>query len=245
MNFESINVSGAGPFAENQSIKFRDRVNVIKGPLGSGKTTIFRALERKYCETYERHNIPVELAVRLVFIGESYGYGEKRGKGIIEAGRLLPDMTCIHLLPTLISHYVNQMIAPKVIWGHSKFSSAERSGFPFQVQMSESNDLQIFNSVGNPVDNLFLAAGESFMLALACNIALRELLQFSDPIVVDGAFGMLDESILSGCHIGIERSVNQSIYLVSEACGERIPVAASNVLAQTDSGKTFVVAECG
>lgn len=241
MEFDSINVSTLGPFSADQALLFHGGINLVQGPPGSGKTTIFRELERRYRELFQRHDLPVELAVKLVFIGEDYAHSERRGESIVKAGHALTDASCIRVYPQLISHYVNQLIAPKVMWGRSKFGSADTSGYPFQVSIAESGALEIFDAKGDSVNGLFMAMGESFLLSLACNIALRDVLGFFDPIVVDGAFGMLDESLLPGCHSGIVRTKSQCIYLLSETSSKRLPITTDYVLTRVEENRTCAV----
>ncbi len=241
MEFDSINVSQMGPFSADQVLLFHGGINLVQGPAGSGKTTIFRELERRYRELFQRRDLPVELAVELVFIGEDYAYCERRGESIVKSVQAESDAPCIRVLPQLISHYVNQLIAPKVMWGHSKFGSPDTSGYPFQVSIAESGAIKLFNAEGDSVDALFMAAGESFLLSLACNIAVRDVLGFLDPIVVDGAFSMLDESLLPGCHRGIARTKCQCIYLLSETTCERLPITTNYFLTRAEDYQTCAV----
>ena len=234
MEFGSVNISSHGPFSGNQILRFHANVNLIKGSNGTGKTTIFRELLRQYREQYRRNDIPAELAIKLVFIGEGYGHEERRGESIVAAAQALQAVQCLHVLPQLISHRVNQLVARKVMWGQSKFGQPEDSGFPFVVSISEAGVLQIFGVSGGRSDSLFVAAGESFMLSLACNIALRDLLGFGDPFVIDEAFGMLDESLLPACHQGILRTNNQCIFLLSDRISERIGTNPDYILAWDD-----------
>jgi hypothetical protein len=234
MRFESVNISSLGPFSENQILRFHANVNLIQGSNGTGKTTIFRELLRQYREQYRRSDIPVELAIKLVFIGESYGHEERRGQSIVVAAHKLQAVQCLHLLPKLIAHRVNQLIARKVMWGHSKFGQPEDSGYPFAVAISEEGALEIFGASGSRSDSLFVAAGESLMLSLACNFALRDLLEFGDPFVIDGAFDLLDESLLPAFYQETFRMNNQRIYLLSERISERMGADPDYVLVWDD-----------
>lgn len=234
MEFESVNISSLGPFSGNQIVRFHANVNLIQGSSGTGKTTIFRELLRQYCEQYRRNDIPAELAIKLVFIGEGYGHEERRGECIVAAAHALQAVQCLHVLPQLISHRVNQLMTQKVMWGYSKFGHPEDSGYPFVVSISEAGALEIFGASGGRFDSLFVAVGESFMLSLACNLALRDLLGFSAPFVIDGALDLLDESLLPACYQGILRTNNQSILLLSERVSERIGANPDYILVWDD-----------
>lgn len=239
MQFEVANISSLGPFSENQILRFHANVNLIQGGNGTGKTTIFRELQRQYCEQYRQSDIPAELATKLAFIGEGYGHEERRGQGIVAAAQKLQAVQCLYLLPKLVSHRVNELIAPKVMWSHSnrgysKFGQLEDSGYPFSVGISEAGELEIFSASGSRSDSLFVAAGESFMLSLACNFALRDLLKFSDPLVIDGALDELDESLFPACYQEISRMNNQRIYLLSERVSRRIGASPDYVLVWDD-----------
>lgn len=242
MDFEGIDLSGLGPFAENQTIRFNKGINVVKGPNGSGKTTIFRALERQYRESSQGQKLPKELSEKLVFVGENSQFTESWGEEIVGASLQLSEVGCMHVLPTLISHHLNQMIAIKVLGKPKGLEPAGSKQFPFQAAISARGDLLIADFAGVAAHEVFRASGEQFLLALACNLAIREIFNFSDPLVLDNAFGMLDDSLFQGCHKAISGGVGQAIYLLSEASSKRVPVAASNVLERTTSGKTYVKA---
>lgn len=233
-----------GPFAGDQVLLFHGGINVVQGPSGSGKSTIFRGLESRYRELFQRHDLPIELAVELVFIGEDYAYDKRRGESIVKSVQDQYDAPCVRVLPQLVSHYINQLIGPKVMLGHSKFGSPDTSGYPFQLAIAESGAFGLFNANGDSVDDLFRAAGESFLLSLACNIAVRDVLGFIDPIVVDAAFDVLDESLLYGCHRGIARTNCQCVYLFSEATSERLPITSDYILTRVENYQTCAVRTC-
>jgi len=241
MEFDSINVSKLGPFSENQTLLFHGGINLIQGPPGTGKTTVFRELERRYRELFQQRDLPVELAAKLVFIGEDYGHSERRGESIVKEGYALSAAPCIRVYPQLISYYANQLIAPKVLSGGSKFGSADTCGYPFHVSITETGALEVFDAEGDSVDRLFQAAGETFVLSLACNIALRDVLGFFDPLVVDAGFGMLDESLRRGCHMGIARTNSQCIYLFSESSAQNLEIDPDYFLTQIEGNRTCAV----
>lgn len=241
MIFNFIDVSLIGPFAQNQVLHLDDEVNLIQGPNGSGKTTIFHELMRLYREGFDRDDLPLEVATKLTFIGENYAHESKRGQDIVAAGNLLRGNPCMHVFPQLISHYVNQLVAKKVLWGRSKFGQPADICFPFVVSINKTAALQISNSVGVQIDGKFSAAGESFLVALACNLALRDLLDFRDPFVVDGAFGMLDESLLPSCFDKLLRTRSQKIFLISKDVCEQLQEKPHYLLAADQHERTSVV----
>ena len=245
MEFESIDVSALGPFTEEQVLLFHDGLNLIKGPHGSGKTTIFQELQDQYRGLYQRHDVPAELAAKLVFIGEGYAHDVRRGESIVAAGSSLSDAPCIRLFSQLISHHINQLIAPKITWGRSKFGEAKSCGYPFYASIVKSGGIEVLNTAHRAVDDLFLAMGETFLLSLACNFALRDVLGFHDPLVVDGAFGFLDESVFAGCYEGLARTKTQCIYLLSEASSERVPLNPDYVLTRVKGDRTRAIATSG
>jgi hypothetical protein len=216
MNFDSVDVSGLGPFGTNQTLRFHAGINFIQGGNGTGKTTILSKLLRDYSELFLRTDIPIELALKLVFIDECYGIDGRSGSNLIAAARTVRGEQCLHVLPRLVSHHVNQLIARKVMSGQSKFGEPEESGYPFSVLISDSGNLEVVDVFGRNSSGLFVAAGEKTLLALACNFALRDLFKFSDPLAVDGVFRMLDASLLSACYRGIATMGSQCVFLLTE-----------------------------
>ncbi len=241
MEFESIDVSALGPFADEQVLLFHDGVNLIKGPPGSGKTTIFQELQNQYRGLYQRHDVPFELAAKLVFVDEGYTDYQYR-ESMFAGGYSLDDAPCIRLFSQLISHHINQLIAPKALVGRNKFGGANSCGYPFHVSIKESGGIRVFNTAQRPVDDLFFAMSETFLLSLACNFALRDVLGFHDPLVVDWGSGVVDKAIFAGCYNVLVRTESQCICLLSESFAERVPRSPDYVLTEVEGDRVRAIA---
>lgn len=240
MSFETIDVSELDPFVANQANTFRSGINVVKGTHGSGKSTMFSEMQRLYRESRLRHDLPVEIALGLVFVGEG-SIDRRHVEGLVRKSRSLASVTCGHLLPTVMSHYLNRLIVPKIRKGPSKFGSADCS-FPFRVEVSQAGEFDILDSTDGSAGDLFVAVGESVVLAIACNLALRDLFKLADPVVVDGVFDRLDPSLLDGCYRELAKCVDQSIFLIGDHLCDRFPVAAEHDLKPGADRQTTIVA---
>lgn len=72
MVFQTIDVSGHGPFAQEQLIHFSRSCNLIQGPNGTGKTTINAELMRVFKSGFTHKTVSLDQALSLCFVGEDY-----------------------------------------------------------------------------------------------------------------------------------------------------------------------------
>ena len=241
MMFSAVDLSLVGPFGKNQMLYLGEGVNLILGSNGSGKTTIAKELLRSYRATFSRRDLPLELAIALVFIGDDYCHNLKRAELIVAATTSLPDTSNLHVFAQIVSYYVNRMIAKKVLRGGSKFDQLEDFSFPFEATISNNNTIRIASASGADMGSYFSASGDSLLLSLACNFALRDLLQFPDPLVVDDGFSLLDESLLSSIYRIILKLKNQRVLLCSPVECERIGIEPHHSLDRDENGLTMVM----
>lgn len=213
MQFESIDLSDVGPFKSDQEIKFRSQWNLIIGPNGSGKTTIFQEIQKVYDDHYEHPTEIRGLAHKLVFLDEEYSCGQTNPQSIIEDACSIDNLNK-SILERLISYNLNKIIAFKKV-SPSKFQSHDERSIaaPYEASITDSYELLIHDFSGNSLSNLFQATGEMIVLSLACNLSLRMLIGVRDPIVIDNLFSMLDSSLQVGVYRELNKSPFQKILL--------------------------------
>ena len=152
MECDSVNFSKLESLTTDQTLLFHGGINLIEGPFGYDKlTTIFRELEKQYREHFKRNDLPIELAVKLVFIGEGHCSSAENAISIIDSINAMNDLPCLRVLPQLISHYINQLIAPKVMW-YVRGSDSADTRYPFKVSITDSGAPKVCDAKGNSVN---------------------------------------------------------------------------------------------
>jgi hypothetical protein len=223
MNFKCIDVSSLGPFPKNQKITFHPGINVIQGGNGTGKTTIFLELIRNYLEKHQIQKIDVELELNLVFIDGS-SPREADINLLASAANHTHGQTLFNSrLSAMISNRLNEYIRRKTAAGLSKFGELSKSGYPFSTLVSENGIIRVLDSSGRMVDSAFAAMGERFAMMLAWNLAVRDLIGFDNPIVIDG--GPLDVMEVPFMEVFLEQLISQGsqcILLAPERRTERL-----------------------
>jgi hypothetical protein len=215
MEFQTVNVSGLGPFAQEQFIHLSHQCNLIQGANGSGKTSITAELMRIFKSAYTHDTVPLDQALSLCFIGEDYAYLNRRESSVFAAAHRIALETNSSKFTDALTFHINCLIGEK----------RPRNKFTAAINAQGSIDVCDENGCGSPFSAP--AASEQFVLSLATNLAVRDLLEFYEPIVIDGAFGSLDQPILSACFRSVVERSEQRIILQS-------PRLFNRVSAQTD-----------
>jgi hypothetical protein len=216
VQFNTVKLDRLGPFGSEQSINLSSPLNFVQGPSGSGKTTIATELMREFQATYDNDIVPLEQALVLSFLGEDYAYQHLRNSTTLTPPLKAALADAPSNFVETSTFYLNQLMHEKISSGMSKFGDTDRHTRPLAVSLSEDGRFNILDSFGKDMSSFFLAAGEQFVIALATNLAIRDMLGYCEPIVVDGAFGMLDNFLLTSCFRAIVERSEQRIILHSE-----------------------------
>lgn len=213
MRFNTVELSQLGPFAANQSIIFEHELTLIEGGNGCGKTTIAEALRREFHANYRLDSVDLQLAECLVFIGAGIGSYPGLGRFI---DCLLANVRSDEL--TALAGSITKKL--------SAFVSDKRPsvlGNRYIVELSFADGLRIVDE--NRADYGWrFAASENFALALAINLAAREMLKLEVPIVADAPFEMVGQPQFSLCFEAILSMSVQRIVLCQEYVMRRMGV---------------------
>lgn len=221
MIFQTVDVSKLGPFAAEQRIDLSRMGALIEGPPGSGKTTIAAELTRVFKSDYTHETIPLHHALSLSFIGADYSLRKLSGLDC-------PLNSCLETSSSgfsdALSSHINRLMHSKIYSGRSKFGKPGQQNLPLAASISPDGHFSVRDNCGSDMRYYFLALSEQFVLSLAANLAVRDTLGFCEPIVVDGAFDMLDELLLPSCFESIMWRSEQRVILSSEYTFNRVPV---------------------
>jgi hypothetical protein len=191
--FKSVDLTSVDVFNSAQQLLLCDSLNLIMGPPGSGKTAIAKQLLSIFRSNYNYGKVPLEIATRLCFIKGVYCWDLQASD--ITISDVMDHVPGVHQqdFNEALSAHVNRLITPKVESGYSKFGGPGDTKLPFRLTVSHNNRYQIQDSAGGDMSHYFLATGERTVLSLATNLAFRNVLEFNEPLVINGMLGYVDD----------------------------------------------------
>lgn len=232
MKFQSIDLSQIGPFAANQSVSFEPDLTLIEGGNGCGKTTIAEALRREFIANFHWNSVDIRLAESLVFIGSGIGASPslKRLVDCLLAKVRAEELTA---LAKSISNNLINLVPDK---------RQSVSGRPYIAELSVVDGLRIVDESRSDCRWRF-AASENFALALATNLAAREILKLEVPIVADAPFDAVGQPQLFRCAEAILSMSVQRVVICHEYFFQQMGLLPHYRLQaeSRDNGLIFVV----
>ena len=151
MIFGTIDISGRGPFAQEQIIGLRGGRNVVQGANGTGKTTIATTLLGVFQDSYTDQKLPSDIATRLVLIDEGYTW-ERFAPAMLKYCFQQSQQSFEHSLASSL----NTLMAHKILSGRSKFGATEHRTLPLQLKISKGGRILVSDSSGRDMTSCFL-----------------------------------------------------------------------------------------
>lgn len=248
--FRKLDISGVGPFGEDNVLRFRDGLTLICADWGLGKTTIARALRGDTPDARLEHTGYLESSIPdwLIYFEEGLhlpGGGDRYTPLTDLLTTMMFSTLDLRQLEDSITLGIGEMLETKLL-GRSKFSGDISSSQQIKLKIEEDGCLNIIDSVtGQDLNWGFRAQGERVVLYLAINRAIR--LQVSSevdvPFVVDANLSLLDMGLLSEVQRFIENIAAQVILLDRCLDEDRLRLATYEIRPEVDSGKSRIV-EC-
>jgi hypothetical protein len=211
---KSVRLTACPPVGDLE-IQFGNRLNVISGENGVGKSSLTSALR---CKKWPHGGIVeiedegdrrvFEETTAVCIISEDFVFDQ-------DEARTESHWVCLAeshpRILEIASRLLNQLIRSKLGGWMTKFADIPDHGdqtffitvrrghrprvMPGQPLLTDNFDIP---SCYSDISDLFVALGERFVVHLAGVLAAREYLQLRCPLIVDSAFRMLDEHHCAG-----------------------------------------------
>lgn len=227
LRFRNVDVSNAGPFASEQSLYFSEGLTLVAGGNGTGKTTIAKTLRREY-ESTNRLTPEREIAEIpswLIFFDDDvrtpYGGAPWAPLALLMSSHR-EFFTRRSDFDSDLTMNVRKLLGTKLETRYSKFSTRVTSPDQLHVTLNDDGAVVLTVNDGEHVIDCFQAMGERLALFLSINAAVRKLLFFDVPFVVDSQLGFLDQSLLRSCYQFIPGVGKQTIVLESSLIVEML-----------------------
>jgi len=224
--FRKIDVSGVGSFDSDQSLYFSDGLTVVEATNRFGNiTTIVETLRQNYEGANQTNSIAenTEIYSWLVFYddkirrGPNGGYAWEPLASLISSSQTFFDRH--NEFDDYVTKYIRQILDEK-IQGKSKFLGLIESSEQLSASVKREGVIVIkSNKDGYDISHCFQSIGESLVLYVSVNLAVRKLFLLDIPFVVASRFETQEQSVRSAI-----------FQCINDVCGQIIVLAPDNDL---------------
>ena len=236
--FHCIDLSNKKCFDINQSICFSNGLTIISSRGGMGKTTIANILYKKFI----KDNKYLEDFEWLIFFSEAMHYPVVGipYKPLSQALTHLKDAGEFSKFDEYLTRSIRELLKDR-IYSEQLYATVSFDGQVSITAVLDDGDIDM--------NDVFESIGGRLVLCLSIIFAIRKMLSIDVPFIIDGAFGVLDSSLLQACVRFIGNISGQSIIFGNDVLADSmnylslpkdLKITKFNIIRNSANGKSII-----